>query len=90
MVLCGLTPEGLADYNRIVGVEHVIRPFTRERVTFPLVRNPLTAGLTVGDIVMLSGQRIFGWTADEYVARLLASALQSQPCKGLFTGVDRT
>ena len=68
LILCGLTPEGLADFNRIVGVEHVIRPFKRERVTFPAVRNPLTAGLTVGDIVMLSGQRIFGWTADEYVA----------------------
>ncbi len=64
----GLTPEGLADYNRIVGFDHVIRKFKRERVTFPAVRNPLTSGLTTGDIVMLSGQRIFGWTADEYVA----------------------
>jgi hypothetical protein len=68
MMLCGLTPEGLADYNRIVGIEHIIRPFKRERVTFPALRNPLTAGLTTGDIVMLSGKRIFGWTADEYVA----------------------
>lgn len=68
LMLCGLTPEGLADYNRIVGVKHVIRPFKRERVTFPAVRHPLTAGLTTGDIVMLSGKRIFGWTADEYVA----------------------
>jgi len=68
LFLCGLTPEGLADYNRIVGVNHVIRPFTRERVTFPAARNPLTAGLTTGDIVMLSGKRIFNWTADEYVA----------------------
>ncbi|MGA2656100.1 MAG: hypothetical protein ABSH34_01145, partial [Verrucomicrobiota bacterium] len=68
LLLCGLTPEGLADYNRIVGVNHVIRPFKRERVTFPALRNPLTAGLTTGDIVMLSGQRIFDWTADEYVA----------------------
>lgn len=68
LVLCGLTPDGLADYNRIVGVDHVMRPFKRERVNFPVVRNPLTAGLTVGDIVLLSGQRIFGWTADEYVA----------------------
>ena len=68
LMLCGLTPEGLADYNRIVGVNHAIRPFKRERVTFPALRNPLTAGLTTGDIVMLSGKRIFGWTADEYVA----------------------
>ena len=64
----GVTPEGLADFNRIVGVEHVMRPFARERVTFPAVRNPLTSGLTTGDIVMLSGKRLFGWTADEYVA----------------------
>lgn len=68
VVFHGLTPEGLADYNRIVGFDHVIRKFKRERVTFPPVRNPLTSGLTTGDIVMLSGQRIFGWTADEYVA----------------------
>ncbi|MBV9470631.1 MAG: hypothetical protein JOZ57_15435, partial [Abitibacteriaceae bacterium] len=31
-------------------------------------KNPLTSGLTLGDIVMLSGERIFPWTADEYVA----------------------
>ncbi|MBN1851729.1 MAG: hypothetical protein JW829_03365 [Pirellulales bacterium] len=68
LLLCGLTPEGLNDFNHIVGIDHLIRPFMRERVTFPSVRNPLTAGLTVGDIVMLSGERIFGWTADEYVA----------------------
>lgn len=68
LVLCGLGPDGLNDFNTIVGVQHVIRPFKRERVTFPLVREPLTAGLTTGDIVMYSGQRIFGWNADEYVS----------------------
>lgn len=67
LVLHGLTPDGLADYNRVVGVEHLIRPFRRERVTFPAVRSPLTAGLTTGDVVLLSGERIFNWTADEYV-----------------------
>lgn len=68
IVFHGLTPEGLADYNKLVGFEHMIRPFKRERVTFSTVRNPLAAGLTLGDIVLLSGERIFGWTADEYVA----------------------
>lgn len=68
LVLIGLTPDGLADYNKVVGVDHLIRPFRRERVTFPAVKNPLTAGLTVGDVVMLSGERMFPWTADEYVA----------------------
>src|SRR5690606_9181337 len=61
VVFHGLTPEGLVDYNRIVGVEHVLRPFARERVQFPAVRHPLTAGLSSGDIVMLSGKRIFGF-----------------------------
>lgn len=67
VVFHGLTPEGLADYNRIVGVEHLIRAFGRERVQFPPVRNPLTAGLSSGDLVMLSGRKIFGFRADEYV-----------------------
>jgi len=63
-----LTPEGLADYNKVVGYDHILRPFWRERVTFPAKRNPLLAGLSTGDIVMRSGERIFGWTSDEYVA----------------------
>lgn len=66
LILHGLTPEGLASYNKLVGVEHVIRPFTRERVKFPPVRNPLTAGLSSGDVVLLSGKRVFGFRADEY------------------------
>jgi beta-galactosidase len=68
LVLNGLTPQGLADYNKLVGFDHMIRPFTREKVSFPARRSPLTAGLATGDIVMLSGERIFGWTADEFVA----------------------
>jgi beta-galactosidase len=68
LVFHGLTPEGLQDYNRIVGWDHMIRPFRRERVSFPPVKNPLTSGLTLGDVVMLSGERIFPWTSDEYVA----------------------
>lgn len=68
ILLHGLTPEGLAAYNRIVGVEHMIRPFRMERVTLALPRSPLTAGLTLTDVVMYSGERIFGWTSDEYLA----------------------
>ncbi len=68
VVFHGLTPKGLSDYNRIVGFDHLIRTFRRERMTFPPARNPLASGLTTGDIVMLSGEKIFGWRADEYVA----------------------
>ncbi len=68
LFLHGLSTEGLADYNKVVGVDHMVRPFRQERVTFPAVRHPLTAGLTNSDVVMYSGERIFGWTADEFVA----------------------
>ena len=68
IVLHGLTPEGLADYNRIVGVDHMIRPFRRERVGFPKVKSPLMSGLTLGDVVLYSSQRIFPWTQGNYVA----------------------
>ena len=66
IVLCGLTPEGLADYNRLVGFEHMIRPFKREKVTFPAIRSPLLAGLAASNIVMSSGKRIFDWQAGDY------------------------
>ncbi|MBC8100978.1 MAG: hypothetical protein H7Z41_00120, partial [Cytophagales bacterium] len=68
IVFNGLTPDGLADYNRIVGVDHMIRPFRRERVTFPEKKNPLTAGLSTGDVVLSSGERINGFNQDEYTA----------------------
>jgi beta-galactosidase len=68
LVLSGLTPDGLADYNKLVGVGHLIRPFRRERVIFPAKRHPLTAGLTAGDIVMQSGKRINDFTSDVYLA----------------------
>lgn len=68
LVLMGLTPDGLTDYNTVVGVDHMIRPFRRERVLFPARRNPLTAGLSMSDVVLSSGQRINGYTDDVYLA----------------------
>jgi len=68
IVFHGLTPEGLADYNTIVGADHMIRAMRRERVQFSSPRNPLTAGLTLGEVVMLSGEKIFNWVDDEFVA----------------------
>ncbi|GAB4459462.1 MAG: hypothetical protein OHK0029_22100 [Armatimonadaceae bacterium] len=68
LVLLGLTPDGLESYNKIVGFDHMIRPFRRERVSFPAQRHPLSAGLSQGDIVLSSGQRINSYTNDVYVA----------------------
>jgi len=66
LVLCGVSPAGLADYNALVGVDHLIRPFGQEKVTWPAVRSPLTAGLATSAIVMGSGRQIFGYAAGQY------------------------
>lgn len=73
LMLHGLTPAGLGDYNRIVSVEHMIRPFRRERVLLAPQRDQLMAGLTAGDVVLYSAERIFSWTAGNYVVSDLFS-----------------
>ena len=66
LILHGVPPAGLADLNTLTGVQNLMRPFIRERVQFPAVRNPLTAGLSSGDIVLYSGKRVFGFRSDEF------------------------
>lgn len=61
LMLWGLTPEGLADYNRIVEREHAIRRFTMEKVMLPDQRDPLMDGLTLRDVVMDTGEKVFSW-----------------------------
>ncbi len=68
LVLNGLEEDGLASYNKLVGVDHVIRPFRRERTALLAPKHPLTAGLSQGDAVMMSNQRLFEWTQDMYIA----------------------
>jgi hypothetical protein len=68
LVLHGLTPEGLADFNRLVGFEHMLRPFRRERVTFALPRNRLLAGVSLSDVALYSAERIFPWQSGNFVA----------------------
>ena len=63
----GLTPEGLADFNRLVGVEHVLRPFELERVTLPALRDPILSGLTVRDVTLESAEQMFPWAGDKYL-----------------------
>jgi len=63
----GLTPDGLADFNRLVGVEHLIRPFELERVNLPAVRDPILSGITVRDVTMESGEQMFPWAGDKYL-----------------------
>lgn len=68
LFLHGLTPEGLTDYNKLVGYDHLIRPFRRERVAFPAVKDPLTAGIPISDIALYSSEKIFPWQEGNYVS----------------------
>ena len=61
-------PEGLADYNRIVGFPHMIRPFRRERVTIAVPRSPLLSGVSLGDVALYSSERMFAWQDGNFVA----------------------
>lgn len=66
ILILNLTPESLASFNQLVGYEHILRKFGPEKVQFPPVRNPLTAGLTLTDVVMSSGRRIQTSNRDEW------------------------
>lgn len=68
LVLHGLTPAGLDDYNKLVGFEHMIRPFRQERVSLTAPRHPLLNGATLSDVVLYSSKRIFSWQSGDYVA----------------------
>jgi len=45
LMLWGVTPQGLPDFNRIVGVEHLLRPYVMENVYAPGNKDPLLKGL---------------------------------------------
>ena len=68
VMLCGLTPEGLADFDRLVGFDHAIRPFEMERVTLATPNDPLMAGLTARDVVMESSEQVTQWGGDKFMA----------------------
>jgi hypothetical protein len=75
LILHGLAQEGLADFNRLVGVQHLLRPFRRERVSLARLRDPLLAGITQGDVALYSSQAIFPWQAGNFVADDTFSAI---------------
>jgi len=66
IVLNMVTPDGLADFNKLVGVEHIMRPFGREKVTWPKNRNPLSTGLSAGNISLGNGKQIVNFQAGEW------------------------
>ena len=58
----------LAAFNALAGTDFIMRPFRREKVEIPVPRDPLLSGLSQRDVTIFSGERIFGWVADCFVA----------------------
>lgn len=67
LMLWGLTPQGLATFNNLVGVDHLIRPFTMERVDLAMPRHSLAAGLGARDVVM-EAERLWRWSATMWMS----------------------
>ncbi|MFP4380015.1 MAG: glycosyl hydrolase 2 galactose-binding domain-containing protein [Candidatus Sumerlaeia bacterium] len=66
IVLYDVTPEGLESFNRIVGVDHLIRPGTREAMAVVLPRGPVAIGVNMNDVVMTTGKKIDWWKGTEF------------------------
>ncbi len=56
-MLWGVTPEGLGDFNKVVGVEHLLRPHVMEDVHLPAVVDPLLKGLDGFSAVMYGAKK---------------------------------
>jgi len=63
LMLWGVDPDGLADFNTIVRANHVLRPFSTERVLLAVPSDAMTAGLTLRDVVMDTGRQMYPWMA---------------------------
>jgi glycosyl hydrolase family 2 len=58
IMLNGLDPEGLGPFNRMVGGDHMIRPFRLERVTLEQGDFPLMATLGNRDLSLISPKHL--------------------------------
>ena len=57
LMLWGVTPEGLEDFNELVGVDHLIRPWRQERTRLRTPRDPLAVGISQRDVNMTQGRK---------------------------------
>ncbi len=66
LVLYDVTPEGREAFNQLVGVEHLMRPGTREAMAVVLPREPVATGVNMNDVVMTTGKKIDWWKGTEF------------------------
>ena len=56
-MLWGVTPDGLATFDKLVGVDHIMRPFGMEKVATAAILTPLSAGMVSSDFHMETNKR---------------------------------
>ncbi len=66
LMLWGLTPQGLDAYNRLVGVEHLIRPFRLEKLR-KRGADPLLAGVSTSDLRMSTTKKFHRHTGQTFL-----------------------
>jgi beta-galactosidase len=76
LMLWNLGPEGLDRFNELVGQEHLIRPFTREKIMLNLPRHSLTTGLSQRNLRMTAGSlarhKRREWVSDDAFTHVLS------------------
>lgn len=68
LMVWGLTPAGLTLFNELVDVDHLLRPFRREKVQLAVPRPSLAAGISQSDVALSSGERIVRYQSIEWAA----------------------
>jgi beta-galactosidase len=67
IMLWGLEPENLPLFNKLIGTQHVMREFRRERVR--LLPDSLSAGISSSDIAQFTDQVIAPWSGQRNVSK---------------------
>ncbi len=68
IVVYDVTPEVQEEFNQLVGVDHMMRPGTREAMAVVLPRGPVATGVNMNDVVMTTGKKISWWKGTEFRA----------------------
>ncbi len=63
LMLWNVGPDGLQHFNKLVEHNHVMRKFRKERVVLNMPVDSLASGLTLRDVVMDTGKKMYRWMA---------------------------
>ena len=66
VMVSSLTPDALADFNKLVGVEHRIRPFRLDKALLRNKRDPLLFGLTSAGLEQYQNKVLASWAGKWY------------------------